>query len=51
MINQQNLGNVYNKRSQILEEDGFDSGLPFDKFGEVIGYNDSSNIGLTQHSF
>jgi RHS repeat-associated protein len=47
-INHQNLGAVYNGVPQDPGRDGFDSGLPADKFGEVIGYNNISDIGAAQ---
>ncbi len=48
MINHQNLGNIYNGQPQDPGRDGFDSGLPADKFGEVIGYDISGHIGAAQ---
>jgi RHS repeat-associated protein len=43
MINQQNLGGTNNSQPQDPGRDGFDSGIPVDKFGEVIGYNIIAN--------
>jgi RHS repeat-associated protein len=51
MINQQNLGGLDSTgQPQDPGRDGYDSGLPVDKFGEVIGYDDSAHIGYAQHS-
>jgi len=51
MINHQNLGGVDNNgQPQDPGRDGFDSGLPADKFGEVIGYNNIDyHIGAPQY--
>ncbi|MGD1046376.1 MAG: hypothetical protein ABR936_13785 [Bacteroidota bacterium] len=49
-INHQNLGGIYQGQPQDPGRDGFDSGLPVDVFGEVIGYNNPSDIGDAQNA-
>jgi hypothetical protein len=44
-INHQNLGGICQGQPQDPGRDGYDSGLPVDRFGEVIGYNLAQHIG------
>ena len=46
-INHQNLGGINNGNPQDPGRDGYDSGVTVDRFGAVIGYNESGHIGGT----
>jgi RHS repeat-associated protein len=49
-INHQNLGGIYQGQPQDPGRDGFDSGLPVDRFGMVFGYeNVLYHIGDPQY--